>query len=262
MGVAATLLVARREVRRAGPSRPRPAGPRAHLLHLRLQRRRVAGGGEVHGPSPSTSTGFAPHLQGELVLPAAVSGTLSASAGRHHGPQRRGRGERQHRCGNLPHGIALPALPGHAARHRPAVLLLCSMPTTGGPRLPPPSLWQVDGLLFSGCTFTNARSTETNSHERGYGIYSLDAHYEVREKCNVLVQAGQECPAGSYSPSTLRQRAPPWWPRRPANGAGCTPSGTRRSERHHASGDGSDELRPDFYWFDYHAAYFLQRATA
>ncbi|MBK8949900.1 MAG: hypothetical protein IPM68_13895 [Flavobacteriales bacterium] len=65
------------------------------------------------------------------------------------------------------------------------------------------SLWQVDGLLFSGCTFTNARSTETNSHERGYGIYSLDAHYEVREKCNVLVQTGQECPAGSYSPSTF-----------------------------------------------------------
>ncbi len=63
-------------------------------------------------------------------------------------------------------------------------------------------LWHVDGIPFTGCTFENLRG-ETNSHERGYGIYSLDAHYEVREKCNTIVPLGQECPAGSYDPSTF-----------------------------------------------------------
>ncbi len=64
-------------------------------------------------------------------------------------------------------------------------------------------LWHVDGIPFLGCDFRNDRLTETNSHERGHGIYSLDAHYEVREKCNVIPQYGQECPVGSYTPSSF-----------------------------------------------------------
>ncbi|NUQ14489.1 MAG: hypothetical protein HUU33_04105 [Flavobacteriales bacterium] len=64
------------------------------------------------------------------------------------------------------------------------------------------NLWHVDGIPFLGCTFANLRG-ETNSHERGHGIYSLDAHYEVREKCNIIIQQGQECPVGSYTPSSF-----------------------------------------------------------
>ncbi|QQR86910.1 MAG: hypothetical protein IPJ76_01405 [Flavobacteriales bacterium] len=65
------------------------------------------------------------------------------------------------------------------------------------------NLWYVDGIPFLGCTFSNLRTTETNSHQLGMGIYSLDAHYEVREKCNVIIQQGQECPVGSYTPSSF-----------------------------------------------------------
>lgn len=64
------------------------------------------------------------------------------------------------------------------------------------------NLWHVDGIPFLGCTFANLRG-ETNSHERGHGIYSLDAHYEVREKCHIIIQQGQECPVGSYTPSSF-----------------------------------------------------------
>ena len=64
-------------------------------------------------------------------------------------------------------------------------------------------LWYVDGIPFNGCTFNNLRTSETNSHQLGYGIYSLDAHYEVRERCNVAVPLGQECPVGSFTPSAF-----------------------------------------------------------
>lgn len=65
------------------------------------------------------------------------------------------------------------------------------------------NLWYVDGIPFLGCTFSNTRTTETNSHQLGMGIYSLDSHYEVREKCNVIIQQGQECPVGSFTPSSF-----------------------------------------------------------
>jgi len=64
-------------------------------------------------------------------------------------------------------------------------------------------LWRVDGIPFNGCTFQNLRTTETESAQRGHGIYSIDANYSVVSSCNVPIPLGGECPEGSYTRSTF-----------------------------------------------------------
>ena len=56
------------------------------------------------------------------------------------------------------------------------------------------TMWNVDGIKFTTCKFTNQQTDITSQQELGYGIYSLDAGFSVLGKCNASVQAYQPCP--------------------------------------------------------------------
>lgn len=62
------------------------------------------------------------------------------------------------------------------------------------------NLWYVDGIRFTGCTFSNQRTTEHNSSQLGTGIRSLDAHFTVLPRCtagNPLPPPNTPCTGGT-----------------------------------------------------------------
>ncbi len=65
------------------------------------------------------------------------------------------------------------------------------------------SMWKVDGITFSACTFENLQTTITESGRLGMGITSIDASYRVLGLCTTNPPwAGDVCP--SYTPTTFR----------------------------------------------------------
>lgn len=54
------------------------------------------------------------------------------------------------------------------------------------------SMLDVKGIKFNGCRFNN--TTNSNIAQRGKGIVSIDAGYEVSFHCNALVPWGSPCP--------------------------------------------------------------------
>lgn len=65
------------------------------------------------------------------------------------------------------------------------------------------SLWAVDGITFTACTFENLQTTITESAKLGQGIHSLDAGYRVVGECTTTPPwPGGVCP--NYTPTTLR----------------------------------------------------------
>ncbi|MBU6204760.1 MAG: hypothetical protein KJS45_05220 [Bacteroidetes bacterium] len=56
------------------------------------------------------------------------------------------------------------------------------------------TMWNVDGIKFSTCKFKNEKTGYTQQQELGYGIYSIDAGYQVYGKCTTPIQAYQTCP--------------------------------------------------------------------
>ena len=59
------------------------------------------------------------------------------------------------------------------------------------------TMWEVDGVKFYGCTFTDEISSDPN---KGYGIYTLDAGYRVDDYCNAQIAP---CPANSVIRTTF-----------------------------------------------------------
>lgn len=55
------------------------------------------------------------------------------------------------------------------------------------------SMWDVEGIKINGCSFKNLKAFNNNSN-RGYGIYSMDAKYNVKSYCSSQLEP---CPAGS-----------------------------------------------------------------
>lgn len=59
------------------------------------------------------------------------------------------------------------------------------------------SMWQVTGVRFKACNFINSI---TGSEKTGYGIYSMDAGYQVKSSCSAPVTP---CPEANIVPSTF-----------------------------------------------------------
>jgi hypothetical protein len=65
------------------------------------------------------------------------------------------------------------------------------------------SMWKVDGINFTACTFENLQTTITESAKLGQGIVSMDAAYRVLGECTTNPPwPGDICP--SYTPTTFR----------------------------------------------------------
>lgn len=56
------------------------------------------------------------------------------------------------------------------------------------------SMWDVEGVRINGCRFKNLKTFTDNSN-RGYGIYSMDAKYNVESYCSSTLVP---CPNGSF----------------------------------------------------------------
>jgi hypothetical protein len=64
------------------------------------------------------------------------------------------------------------------------------------------SMWKVDGINFTACSFKNQQTTITESAKLGYGIVSIDASYRVLGQCTTNPPwVGDVCP--SYTPTTF-----------------------------------------------------------
>lgn len=59
------------------------------------------------------------------------------------------------------------------------------------------SMWEVDGVKFKGCDFINSQTLNPNY---GYGIFTMDAGYQVTNSCLV---ATKPCPDTEIIPSTF-----------------------------------------------------------
>ena len=59
------------------------------------------------------------------------------------------------------------------------------------------SMWEVDGVIFKSCDFSNTMTTNANS---GYGIYTMDAGFQVKSSC---LTASNPCPELDLIPSTF-----------------------------------------------------------
>lgn len=58
------------------------------------------------------------------------------------------------------------------------------------------TLWDVKGVRFNGCTFTNTANVAQSEH-RSKAIFSIDASYRVNPQCNVVASP---CPTAEYTP--------------------------------------------------------------
>ena len=65
------------------------------------------------------------------------------------------------------------------------------------------SMWKVDGVKFTSCTFENLQTNVTASNKLGTGINSIDAHYIVDAYCTTSPPwVGDVCPG--YVPTVFR----------------------------------------------------------
>ncbi|MDD4604547.1 MAG: T9SS type A sorting domain-containing protein [Bacteroidales bacterium] len=62
------------------------------------------------------------------------------------------------------------------------------------------SMWDVEGININGCSFANTKDFNNNSN-RGYGIYSMDAKYNVQPYCS---STSVPCPSGSVIYSSFQ----------------------------------------------------------
>lgn len=67
------------------------------------------------------------------------------------------------------------------------------------------SLWEVDGINFTNCHFSNQITTnKNNSSAPNRGIYSIDAGYRVSARCTEMsIPIGQTCPSSSLLRSSF-----------------------------------------------------------
>ena len=63
------------------------------------------------------------------------------------------------------------------------------------------SMWDVNGVTFSGCTFQNEQTQITESHKLGYGIHTLDAGFRVKAACTGPPPQTDPCPIVYQAPS-------------------------------------------------------------
>ncbi|TXI82144.1 MAG: T9SS type A sorting domain-containing protein [Flavobacteriales bacterium] len=63
------------------------------------------------------------------------------------------------------------------------------------------SMWDVNGVTFSGCTFQNEQTQITESHKLGYGIHTLDAGFRVKAACTGPPPQTNPCPIVYQAPS-------------------------------------------------------------
>jgi hypothetical protein len=63
------------------------------------------------------------------------------------------------------------------------------------------TLWDVDGVVFEGCSFSNNQSTTAFSSTNNKGIYSIDAGYSILPGCSYNPNPANPCPAGNIVPS-------------------------------------------------------------
>jgi len=61
------------------------------------------------------------------------------------------------------------------------------------------TMWGVRGVEFRGCSFINDISSEPNT---GYGIYSLDAGYRIKDYCSAQIMP---CPDSCITPSAFKR---------------------------------------------------------
>ncbi len=66
---------------------------------------------------------------------------------------------------------------------------------------------RVSGILFRKCHFQNlvndAEYATLGSAALGYGIESYESQFQVLPSCSILLNVGEECPAGNIVPSTF-----------------------------------------------------------
>jgi len=63
------------------------------------------------------------------------------------------------------------------------------------------SMWEVNGVNFSGCTFENEQTQISESHKLGYGIHTLDAGFQVKASCSSPPPQMNPCPEMYQTPS-------------------------------------------------------------
>ena len=66
------------------------------------------------------------------------------------------------------------------------------------------TLWDVNGVFFTACTFLNEQSTFLYSLYNNKAIYSMDAGYTVRGTCDATLGYGQPCPSDALVKSTFK----------------------------------------------------------
>jgi hypothetical protein len=65
------------------------------------------------------------------------------------------------------------------------------------------TLWDVEGVKFSGCRFSNIQSNVNYSTSNNKGIYSIDAGYVVNAYCTSTLPPGTPCPSQNLIMSTF-----------------------------------------------------------
>lgn len=65
------------------------------------------------------------------------------------------------------------------------------------------SLWDVEGINFSNCHFSNIQSNKSFALNSNSGIISLDAGFRIVSTCNVTPQIGFPCPTGNLNSSSF-----------------------------------------------------------
>lgn len=67
------------------------------------------------------------------------------------------------------------------------------------------TMWQVDGITFTNCHFSNDITTnKNNSSAPNRGIYSIDAGYSVLAGCSTTPPLGQQCPTANLLKSSFK----------------------------------------------------------
>jgi len=65
------------------------------------------------------------------------------------------------------------------------------------------TLWDVEGVPFTACTFNNLQSNVVYQANSNIGIFSIDAGYSVSSSCDVIPPMGSPCPAQNLHQSSF-----------------------------------------------------------
>lgn len=74
------------------------------------------------------------------------------------------------------------------------------IPTTFGTHI---TMWQVYGINFYNCQFSNQITSKSYSAAHNKGIYSIDAGYRIYASCSTTPPFGTPCPSGNLLKSTF-----------------------------------------------------------